>query len=151
MRRLFLVPVLLLAVSACATLARQAFANPIVEVRDVRVRNIGLAGGTVDVILDVQNPNEYRIDASRITYAFFLDTTQIVTGVIDRMVTLDERGRTSITVPVNFGYTEMGIAMRQYAAKGTLDYNVRGEFTLKTPFGSITRPYAGRGRVEGMP
>lgn len=140
-----------LSASSCATLARQAFANPIVEVRDVRVRTIGLAGGTLDVILDVQNPNEYRIDASKITYSFFVDTTQVVTGVIERLVTLEEKGRTEITVPVTFGYTEMGIAMRQYLAKGALDYTVRGEFTLRTPFGNLTRPYSGRGRVEGMP
>jgi LEA14-like dessication related protein len=145
------IAVSLAAVSGCATLARQAFANPIVEVRDVRVRSIGLAGGTLDVILDVQNPNEYRIDASKITYSFFVDTTQVVTGVIERLVTLEEKGRTEITVPVTFGYTEMGIAMRQYLAKGALDYTVRGEFTLRTPFGNLTRPYSGRGRVEGMP
>jgi LEA14-like dessication related protein len=145
------VAVSVLTAPSCATLARQAFANPIVEVRDVRVRTIGLAGGTLDVILDVQNPNEYRIDASKITYAFFVDTTQVVTGVIERLVTLEEKGRTEITVPVTFGYAEMGIAMRQYLAKGALDYTVRGEFTLKTPFGSLTRPYSGRGRVEGMP
>jgi LEA14-like dessication related protein len=140
-----------LALSSCKTLARQAFASPIVEVRDVRVRTIGLTGGTLDVILDVQNPNEYRIDASKISYTFFVDTTQVVTGVIERLVTLEQKGRTEITVPVTFGYTEMGIAMRQYLAKGALDYTVRGDFTIRTPFGSVTRPYSGRGRVEGMP
>ena len=92
-----------------------------------------------------------RLDASRITYRFFVDTTQIVTGEITEMLTLEEKGRTRLTVPVTFGYTEMGIAMRTYLAKGALDYTVRGEFTLKTPFGSVTRPYSGRGRVEGMP
>jgi LEA14-like dessication related protein len=141
-----------LAAAGCKTLARQAFASPIVTVRDVRVQSMGLGGGTLDVLLDVENPNEYRIDASKITYTFFLDdTTRVVSGVIERLVTLEEKGLTQITVPVTFGFTEMGIAMRKYAEKGILDYTVRGEFTLKTPLGSMTRPYSGRGRVEGMP
>ena len=142
---------LLLSVSSCASIARQAFANPVVEVKDVRVRSIGLVGGTLDVVLAVYNPNEYRLDATRITYNFFVDTTQVVTGAIDELVTLDERGRSEIVVPVTFGYQAMTIAMREYLAKGALDYRVSGEFTIVTTFGNITRPYSGRGRVAGMP
>ena len=41
--------------------------------------------------------------------------------------------------------------MRYYMANGALDYRVEGMFTLVTPVGRLTRPYAGRGRVEGMP
>ncbi len=141
----------LLLVSGCATLARQAFAPPVVEVTDVKVRNIGLAGGTLDVTLSISNPNEYRIDATRVTYRFYVDTTRVVTGEVDRLLTLENRGKSELTLPVNFGYRELGIAMREYASKGALQYRVAGEFTLATPFGNITRPYSGTGRVEGMP
>ena len=141
----------LVALPSCATLARQAFATPVVEVKDVKVRTIGLVGGTVDVVLAVYNPNEYRLDATRITYNFFVDTTRIVTGAIDEVVTLEERGRSEIVVPVTFGFQAMSIAMREYLAKGALDYRVTGTFSIVTPFGSVTRPYSGRGRVAGMP
>lgn len=141
----------LLFVSGCATLARQAFAPPVVEVTDVKVRNIGLTGGTLDVTLSLSNPNEYRIDATRVTYQFYVDTTRVVTGVVDRLLTLENRGTSELTLPVNFGFRELGIVMREYASKGALQYRVAGEFTLATPFGNITRPYAGTGRVEGMP
>lgn len=141
----------LVALPACATLARQAFANPVVEVKDVRVRSVGFSGGSLDVVLSVYNPNEYRLDATRITYNFFVDTTQVVTGAIDQLVTLDEKGRAEIVVPVTFGFAEMSMAMREYAAKGSLNYRVTGQFSIVTPFGNVTRPYSGRGRVEGMP
>lgn len=145
------IALLLLGATGCASLARQAFTAPTVEVRDVKVRSIGLTGGTLDVTLDLQNPNEYRLDARRITYRFFVDTTQVVSGEVERLVTLEEKGVASITVPVTFGFNELAFAMREYTAKGALNYRVMGEFTLVTPFGSITRPYSGRGRVEGMP
>jgi len=117
----------------------------------VRVRSIGLMGGVLDVVLDVQNPNEYRLDATKITYQFYVDTTRVVMGEIDRMITLEEKGRAEIVVPVEFGFAELGIAMREYTSKGALNYRVLGQFTIVTPFGNITRPYSGRGRVEGMP
>lgn len=149
--RTLLIATALLTATGCATLARQAFTAPTVEVRDVKVRTIGLTGGTLDVTLDLQNPNEYRLDAKQITYQFFVDSTKVVDGVVDRLVTLEEKGVATIVVPVNFGFNELAFAMREYTSKGALNYRVMGEFTLVTPFGSITRPYSGRGRVEGMP
>jgi LEA14-like dessication related protein len=143
--------VALVPLQSCATLARQAFANPVVDVKDVRVRSVGLMGGSLDVVLSVSNPNEYRLDATKITYNFFVDTTEVVTGVIERMITLEEKGRVEIIVPVNFGYAAMSMAMREYLAHGALNYRVTGQFTIVTPFGNMTRPYSGRGRVEGMP
>ena len=138
-------------ITGCATLARQAFAPPVVEVKDVKVASIGLTGGTLNVTLSVSNPNEYRIDATRVTYRLFVDTTQIVSGEVDRLLTLENRGAAELVLPVNFGYRELGVAMREYTSKGALQYRVVGEFTLATPFGNITRPYSGAGRVQGMP
>lgn len=154
MRRLTLLSlaaVAVLAVNGCQTLMRQAFATPIVEVKDVRVRNIGMTGGTVEVILDVQNPNEYRIDAEKISYNFFVDSTRIVTGELAQLMTLEEKGSTTITLPVTFDYNAVSVAMRHYLANGALAYRVTGQFTLVTPLGRITRPYSGTGRVQGMP
>jgi LEA14-like dessication related protein len=151
MRALFILAFALLPLNGCQTLARQAFASPIVDVKDVRVRSIGLTGGMLDVVLDVQNPNEYRLDATKITYQFYVDTTRVVMGEIDRMITLEEKGRAEIVVPVQFGFAELGFVMREYTSKGALNYRVLGQFTIVTPFGSITRPYSGKGRVEGMP
>lgn len=141
----------LLTLAGCASLAKQAFAPPVVEVKDVKVANIGLNGGTLNVTLGIQNPNEYRIDATKITYRFYVDTTEVVSGELDKLVTLENRGTSELIVPVNFGFRELGIAMREYTSKGALQYRVAGEFTLATPFGNITRPYTGTGRVQGMP
>ena len=152
MRRLAAISaVALLTLAGCASLAKQAFAPPVVEVKDVKVANIGLNGGTLNVTLGIQNPNEYRIDATKITYRFYVDTTEVVTGELDRLITLENRGTSELIVPVNFGFRELGIAMREYTSKGALNYRVAGEFTLATPVGSITRPYTGTGRVQGMP
>jgi LEA14-like dessication related protein len=150
-RSLALIAVASLALSGCQTLLKQAFASPVVQVRDVRVKNIGLNGGTIDVVLDVENPNEYRIDAEKISYNFFVDTTRVVTGELAQLMTLESSGKTTITVPVSFDYNAVSVAMRQYLAKGALDYRVEGFFTLVTPVGRLTRPYSGTGRVAGMP
>ena len=140
--------VVIAVLSGCATLARQAFSNPVVSVKDVRVKGIGLQGGSLDLILDVYNPNEYRLDASRITYQVWVDSSQIATGEIEKLVTLTDKGNSEVVVPVNFTFAAVQKALVHYAQRGSVDYRVTGAFTMQTPFGSITRPYSGAGRLD---
>lgn len=136
--------------AGCKTLARQAFANPVVEVKDVRVKGVGTQGGSLDLVLDVYNPNEYRIDARRISYSVVVDSNEIATGEIERLVTLTDKGHSEIVVPVNFTYAAVQKAVMKFALRGSLDYRVAGQFTMVTPVGSITRPYSGAGRLDSF-
>lgn len=140
-----------LSLSGCQTLMRQVFTPPVIEVVDVRVKQIGLQGGTLDVVLDVQNPNDFRIDAERINYNFYVDSARVVTGEITQRLTVEEKDRMRITVPVTFDARAVATAMRYYLANRALDYKVDGTFTLVTTIGRFTRPFSGTGRVEGMP
>ena len=78
----------------CSTLGRAAFEQPVVHLRDVKVRGLGLTGGSLDVLLSVYNPNHYRLDATRLTYKVALagDSVTLATGALD--------SRTSPPIPV---------------------------------------------------
>jgi LEA14-like dessication related protein len=141
---------LVLAAAGCARFARSAFQNPVVELRDVQVKGLGVQGGSLDVILDVYNPNDYRIDASRVTYTLMADSLQVATGEVTKMVTLDNRKTSRVTLPVNFTFRELSQAANILVQRGSVDYTVRGDFTLATPFGSITRPYTSKGRYDTL-
>ncbi|MBM3908712.1 MAG: LEA type 2 family protein [Gemmatimonadetes bacterium] len=134
----------------CARLARSAFQNPVVELRDVQVRGIGLQGGSLDVVLDVYNPNDYRIDVGRVTYTVFADSLKVATGEVTRRVTLDNKATSTVTLPVNFTMRELTQAAGILLQRGSVDYTVQGDFTLATPFGSLTRPYKSRGRYDTL-
>ena len=142
--------VTLTGVAGCKTLARQAFANPVVEVKDVQIKGVGMQGGSLDLILDVYNPNEYRMDATRISYQVWVDSSQIAEGAIDKLVTLTDKGHSSVVVPVNFTFAAVQKALLTFAQRGSVDYRVAGQFSVVTPFGSITRPYSGTGRLDSF-
>ena len=134
--------------SGCATLGRQAFRSPTVELRDIRIRGIGLDGGTLDLVLDVFNPNDYRMDATRLTYTLVADTAVVATGAVTKRVTLLNRARSEVLLPVNFSMKElMGVA-QVMLKKGSVDYTVKGEVTMDSPFGSMTRPFEGKARLD---
>jgi len=137
-------------IAGCKTLARQAFSNPIVEVKDVKVKGVGFQGGSLDVILDVYNPNDYRIDARSISYHVFVDSAEIATGEIEKLLTLSNMGHSEVIVPVDFTFAAVQRAMQKFAQRGFVDYRVTGAFTMATPFGNITRPYSGNGRLDSF-
>ena len=133
---------------ACSALGHAAFKDPVVHLRDVRVRGVGLTGGSLDVLLSVYNPNHYRLDATRLTYKVNLagDNISLANGAIDSKFTVNDNDSTVVTVPVSFTYAGIGAAGRSLLNTGSVDYHVLGDVTVGSPVGSFTVPYSANGR-----
>jgi LEA14-like dessication related protein len=132
----------------CAALSRQAFRTPTVELRDVRIRSLGLEGGSLDLILSVHNPNAYRIDATRLSYTLTADTLEVASGAVTKRVTLEKESANAVELPVRFTMRELLGAAEVLLRKGSVMYVVTGEVTVDTPFGSISKPYEGRALLD---
>jgi LEA14-like dessication related protein len=138
------------SLSACAGFLRSEFGTPVVELKDVRMKGIGIQGGSLDLVLDVYNPNNYRLDTSRLTYTLSVDTAALATGAITKLVTLEAKKKTEVILPVTFSAKEIFGAAKIITQMGSLDYTVKGELTVATPFGNYTRPYQGKGRFDSL-
>jgi LEA14-like dessication related protein len=152
MRRFVVLSAVTLAATAagCATLARQAFQEPVVSVRDIRLNGLGLTGGSVDVALAVYNPNNYRLDATRLTYRLLFDTVTFATGALTEQQTVQSRDTAVIRIPVNFSYRGVGEAGRQILQTGTVNYRLAGDVTVGSPLGNFTVPYSTTGRFSTL-
>ena len=150
MRRYLVLAATLVAVAGCSVLGSQAFKEPVVDVRTVQLRGLGLTGGSVDVQLAVYNPNGYRLDATRLTYNLQFDTVTFATGALTDRLTAQANDTMVVTIPVNFTYRGVGEAGRQIINTGTINYNVRGDLTVGTPVGNFTVPYNRQGRVSSF-
>jgi LEA14-like dessication related protein len=138
------------AVAGCASIARQAFQEPVVSVRNVRLNGLGLNGGSIDVALAVYNPNNYRLDATRVTYQLLFDTVTFATGALTERHTVQGRDTLELTIPVNFTYRGVGEAGRQILNTGSVNYRVLGDVTVGTPVGNFTVPYSTTGRFSTL-
>jgi LEA14-like dessication related protein len=141
-----------IAVTAgCSALGRQAFQQPVVQLKDVAVQGVGLTGGTVAVKLNVFNPNRYRLDATRLTYNVLVgDQVNLATGVLDSRYTVNGNDSTTITIPVSFTYNGIGAAGRQLLNTGGVAYRVNGDVTVGTVVGNFTVPYTSTGRFTAL-
>ena len=130
----------------CASIGKQMLKEPVVTLKDVKLVGFGLTGGTLDVYLNVYNPNEFRLDGSRLTYQVFADSVAVGGGTLDQQFTVQEGDSTSIRLPLTFTYAGLGAAARQMQNQGSVNYRVKGEIEVATPIGRFTRPYDQNGR-----
>jgi LEA14-like dessication related protein len=136
------------AVAGCSALGRAAFQNPVVNLRSVAVRGLGLTGGSLDVKLSVYNPNHYRLDATQLRYRVNLagDSVTVASGTLAQQFTVQETDSTVVTIPVDFTYAGIGAAGRSILNTGAVNYHVLGDVTVGSPVGNFTIPYSTTGR-----
>jgi LEA14-like dessication related protein len=138
------------AIAGCATLGRAGFTQPIVTFKDLRVRGLGLTGGSIDAYLNIYNPNGFRLDATRLTYNVKVGDNPLGTGALDSRFTVQNNDSTTIRIPIDFTYAGIGGAARQMMQSGSVPYNVTGDVTVATPVGNFTVPYSGSGRFSAF-
>ena len=136
--------------TGCPSLAKQAFRQPVVTLKNVRLNGVGLTGGSMDVVVNVYNPNGYRLDATRLSYNILVDSVKFATGAIDRLTTVMEKDSTEVTIPVEFTYAGIGEAGRQLINTGSVNYTVSGDVTVATAVGRFTVPYSDTRRFSAF-
>jgi LEA14-like dessication related protein len=138
------------AVAGCASLGMGGFREPIVTFKDLRVRGLGITGGSLDAYLSVYNPNGFKLDATRLTYKVLVGENPLGTGVLDSRFTVQDKDSTTIRIPIDFTYAGVGAAGRQMMQSGSVPYTVTGDVTVATPVGNYTVPYTGSGRFSAF-
>lgn len=137
--------------TGCASLARQAFVEPVVTLQNVRLNGLGFDGGNLDVVLNVYNPNGYGLDATRVNYRLLIgDNVDVAQGTITERLTVQRNDSTRVTIPVSFTFRGIGEAGRQLLSTGAVTYRVMGDVAVGTPVGSFTVPYSTTGRFSTL-
>lgn len=143
--------VVALAVAGCVP----RLEAPTVELASVRLRGLGLSGGTIDVRLSVRNPNRFALHAEGLTYDLdVLDTTasdelwlDLVSGRYTERVEVGAQDSVVLSIPVDFAYGDLGGALRALLDRGSLRYRVQGRVMLDEPIRRQLR-YSHRGDVS---
>jgi len=141
---------LLVATAGCASLGRASFKEPVVTFKDARITGLGVSGGSIEIVLDVYNPNHYRLEGTRVSYKVLVDSTEFGEGAYTTRFGVDEGQTSEVRLPLSFTYSGVGAAGRALMQTGTVEYHVIGDVTVSTPVGSFTRPYDQRGRFSTL-
>lgn len=148
--RLWSLGMLAIVLTGCGALLKRDFKEPVVTFKEGRITGLGVTGGSLEVVLDVYNPNGFRLDGTRISYAISVDSVKVGDGLYNTRFQVDKGQTSEIRLPLNFTYLGIGAAGRQLMQTGSVEYRVRGDLTVGTPLGDFTRPYDQRGRFSSL-
>lgn len=127
---------LTVTVSSCATLRNVlTFEKPQIELREINVTGLGLTGGTLDLVFDVYNPNDYRLRSTRLEVDLQLAGTDFGEALIDKPLDLSPENHSRVIMPVRFTWAGVGAAARSLLQSQELPYGLTGAVLLDTPLG----------------
>lgn len=137
-----------LSLPACATLKNALnFQRPDVELQQINVTGLGLQGGTMDLVFDVYNPNDYRLRSTRLEVALELAGTDFGDALIDKPLDFSPVNHSRVTMPVRFTWAGVGAAARSLLESQELPYGLTGAVLLDTPVGERRVQLEGKGKV----
>jgi LEA14-like dessication related protein len=129
--------VVTLAAMACAGLGGN-FREPDVRLDRAIVRGIGVAGGNLDLIVKIQNPNNFALQADKLEVGIDVEGSHLGDITYDNDFSVTQNGETTLTLPLRFGWFGVGSAVRAALGYGDLPYEMKGQATLKLPGGAHT-------------
>jgi LEA14-like dessication related protein len=122
----------------CALLHRVGFEPPTATLQHVSVTGLGLKGGSLDLGLDVYNPNAYELRSTRLVVAIDLEQTHFGEAALEQPLRLPATAHTPVTVPLSFTWEGVGAGARALLSKGSVNYGLTGSIPVDAPFGQRT-------------
>src|SRR5256885_14702557 len=86
----------------CATLGRLSFQEPDVRLEAIHITGLGLLGGTLDLVFDAYNPNDYRIRSTRLEAGIDLEGRHFGDALLERPLDLSPGNHSRVVVPLRF-------------------------------------------------
>jgi LEA14-like dessication related protein len=142
--------VMLTVAGGCKSLGSSSFLQPEVSVKSVTVNGVGLTGGSVEINLNVYNPNRVALDASRLTYQLWVDTLRFGQGSMDKGFHIGSKDTAVVRVPLEFSWSTLGSVGRELLNRGTVPYRVNGDITVASGIGNHTIKYDQTGRFSPL-
>jgi LEA14-like dessication related protein len=123
------------------------FKEPDIQLDHAVVRGVGLTGGNLDLVVKVQNPNNFKFQGTRLEVGFDVEGQHLGDITYDDDFVVPENGTTTVTLPLKFAWSGVGSAVRAALSYGDLPYKMRGQAELETPWGRKEVPFTREGRV----
>lgn len=133
----------LVALAVAATGCGPVVQQPEIRLDSVRLGALGLQGGTLNVRLEVVNPNRFGIETSGLTYSLDLQDGALpngddawlsfASGTLDEAFRIGPRDTAVVEVPLEFRFRDAGPAVRSILTHGTFDYRISGTVSVERP------------------
>jgi LEA14-like dessication related protein len=145
--RVFALAGVVTILGGCASLGMAKFQEPDIRLQGVQIRSLGLTGGSIDMYLDVNNPNQFDLRGTRLQLGLDVENTHFGDVDFNDAFNLPKGQTVTVVVPLSFAWAGVGEAARSALNYGTVKYTLKGTASLQTPFGTSQVPFTRSGTV----
>jgi LEA14-like dessication related protein len=121
--------------------------EPNVRLERVVVRDVGLRGGNLDLMVDLDNPNAFDLRGTEVELGFDVEGSHVGDVRYADEFSVDRGGRTTLRLPLRFEWAGVGGALRTALNSGEIPYEMKGQIRLQTPWGAHSVPFTREGRA----
>jgi LEA14-like dessication related protein len=137
-----------IALGAGCALLSKAVQKPSVAFERLSVRSISLDEASVDVHLNVQNPNVFDVPLKKYTFGFAVGESTVLTGEQLVSVTIPARGSGPISIPLTIRFRDVMNAVNAVRTGDVIPYAVNGTVTIDAgPLAGYTVPFSHSGSI----
>lgn len=139
--------ILVLLTSGCATVQQLRFEEPEFDLTSVRIDGLGFTGGSLTLLVDVDNPNAYDLRTGKIDLAIDFEGTRFGEAFLDGSTRFGSQTVTPIELPLSFSWAGVGAGARGLLERGAIGYTLATKLTVDTPLGDRPIEVRTRGSV----
>jgi LEA14-like dessication related protein len=141
----FLFLILSTTLLSCSSLTKNFLKDPEVKVLDLAITNISAQDISIDVKLNINNPNPVPINISKITYGLNFSGKNVTEGVFDQGIQVPSQGAGEVTVPLKFKYSAINSLIDGFMKKSlSKDYELTGAVDM----GIFSIPFNKKGQID---
>jgi LEA14-like dessication related protein len=117
---------------SCAVVQRLSFSEPTVRLAAIHIQSLDLGGGMLNLLLDIHNPNPYRIRGTQLSADVALEDTPFGAVSRDAPWLLPADADTTLALRLEFGWAAVGSAARALLDRGAVRYTMTGRVLVGT-------------------
>lgn len=144
---LFLIMVLNLF--GCASISKLFLKDPEVNVIAVKTSGISLTDISIDILVNVKNPNQIELNLDSLNYKLNLAGETVIDGEFNSGIIVPAEGQQNITIPVKFRFNSLGAVLNGIIQKTIKkEYEFTANAEMGGFFKGLTIPFSQKGELN---
>ncbi len=104
---------------------------PDISLTGIDIKKLTLSGASVVIGASINNPNSFGLDINQLAYALSINGKPWAKSMLDKKLSLQGKGRSNLTIPVELNFLEMGGSLYQMLMQGEgMNYRLKGDMKL---------------------
>jgi hypothetical protein len=136
----------MLLLAGCAGIG-ETLKPPEIHLDRVVLRGLSVTGGVLDLQLGVLNPNRFDLQGTKLQVGFDVQGSHVGDIEYRDEFQMQKGDTTALSLPLRFNWSGVSGAVRSALGQGDLPYTLKGQLTLRTPFGPRVVPFTREGRA----